>query len=133
MSSVRTRRWTRLEYERLIDAAFFQPGERLELVGGDLLVREPQGDPHALAIELCGDALRAAFGPGWRVRARARVADYWVVNLVDRVLEVYRHPVPAIDAAFGWRYGSAQSFGPGAVISPLAAPEAGVTVSDLLP
>jgi Uma2 family endonuclease len=72
--SVRTRRWTRLEYERLIDVGIFRPDERLELVGGELTVREPQGGPHALAMELVGDALRSAFGHGWRVRVQLPVA-----------------------------------------------------------
>jgi hypothetical protein len=35
-----------LEYERLIDLGAFQPGDRVELVGGDLMVCEPQGTPH---------------------------------------------------------------------------------------
>jgi hypothetical protein len=29
----RPRRWTRVEYERLIELGVFQPGERLELIG----------------------------------------------------------------------------------------------------
>jgi Uma2 family endonuclease len=69
-----TRRWTRAEYDRLIDHGVFQPGERLELIGGELVVREPQGDPHAHAIELVGEALHAALGPGWRIRVQLPVA-----------------------------------------------------------
>jgi hypothetical protein len=64
--------------------------------------------------------------------ARAGLADYWIVNLPDRRLEVYRPPVS--DAPFGWRYGTALALGPGdRVAAPLAAPEAMVTVGDLLP
>jgi hypothetical protein len=44
----RIRRWTRVEYDRLIDQGVFQPDERLELLAGQLVVREPQGDPHSL-------------------------------------------------------------------------------------
>ena len=55
---VKTRRWTRREYERLIDLGVFQPDERLELIGGELTVREPQGGPHSLAMELSGDGAR---------------------------------------------------------------------------
>ena len=53
--SVKTRRWTRLEYERLIDLGVFRPDERIELISGELTVREPQGGPHSLAIGLIGD------------------------------------------------------------------------------
>lgn len=73
-SSVATRRWTRVEYERLVDTGVFRPGERLELVGGQLLVREPQGSPHATAIGLVEDALRLALGTGWLVRVQMPVA-----------------------------------------------------------
>jgi len=52
----RVRLWTRLEYERLIDLGVFQPGERLELIDGLLLVREPQGRRHAATIRQVLDA-----------------------------------------------------------------------------
>jgi Uma2 family endonuclease len=65
--------------------------------------------------------------------ARAQLADYWIVNLVDRVLEVRREP--GLDAAspFGWRYRSVGAFRPDASVSPLAAPGARIRVADLLP
>lgn len=74
MDTVRTRRWSRGEYDCLIDKGVFPPGERLELVGGELVVREPQRALHATAIELALDALKEAFGPGWRVRIQLPVA-----------------------------------------------------------
>src|SRR5437867_11097924 len=64
----RTRRFTRVEYERLIDLGVFQPGEDIELIGGELMVAEPQGAPHYTAIRKTAKALEAAFGPGWEVR-----------------------------------------------------------------
>ena len=70
----RTRRWTRPEYDRLIDKGVFRADERLELLAGDLIVREPQGNPHALAIERANEALRTAFGGAWRVRVQLPVA-----------------------------------------------------------
>ena len=74
VSSVRTKHWTRVEYERLVDLGAFRPGERLELVGGALVVREPQGGPHATAVGLAEDALRQVFGAGWTVRAQSPIA-----------------------------------------------------------
>jgi len=71
---VPTKRWARVEYERLVDRAVFQPGDRVELVGGQLVVREPQGSPHAVAVQLVGDALRVAFASGWVVRVQMPVA-----------------------------------------------------------
>jgi Uma2 family endonuclease len=71
---VPTKRWARVEYERLVDRAVFQPGDRVELVGGQLIVREPQGSPHAVAVRLAEDVIRAAFGSGWEVRGQMPVA-----------------------------------------------------------
>lgn len=39
---MRIRRLTRLEYDRLIEAGFFQPGDSVQLLGGQLMVGEPQ-------------------------------------------------------------------------------------------
>jgi len=190
-SAVRMRRWTRVEYDRLIEEGVFQPGERLELLAGQLVVREPQGTPHATGIRLITRALREVFGqdswnvdmqlpvaldeesepepdvtvtagdprdflpshparPGLVVEvaeaslaldrkekgslyARARVPEYWILNLRDRVLEVYREPHPDPSAPHGWAYRSRQNLAAGEHVTPSAAPTARVAVADLLP
>ena len=167
------RRWTRTEYDRLVECGILR-GEPLELIGGQLLVAEPQGSDHARRVGAIGDALRAALPPGWIVRvqmplalgddsepepdlalvpgawadyraehpsrpalvvevadsslafdradkgslyARAGIADYWIANLRDATLEVYRDPVPDPAAPHGWRYRTAESLAPGAFAS----------------
>lgn len=70
----RTRRWTRLEYERLIELGVFQPGERLELVDGLLLVREPQGRRHAATIRRLLAALRRVLGDDWQIDSQLPIA-----------------------------------------------------------
>ena len=187
---VPTKRWARVEYERLVDQAVFQPGDRVELVGGQLLVREPQGSPHAVAVRLAEDVIRAAFGSGWEVRgqmpvalddesepepdvavcagsprdylaghpsrpvllvevaeaslafdrehkgslyARADVPEYWIVNLVDHVLEVHRDPAPSADAPYGWRFSTLLRLGATDTVSPLTVPRARISIADLLP
>ena len=67
-----------------------------------------------------------------RLYARAGVAEYWIVNLVDEVLEVYRRPVKA-PSRFGWKYGSVKLLKRGAMVTPLAAPRAKIRVADFLP
>ena len=186
----RTRRWTRAEYERLIELGVFQPGEPIELIGGELMVAEPQSSEHYTAIRKCTKVLETVFGPGWEVRtqgpiglddesepepdiavvpgspddyrsahpsravltlevaqsslrndrerkgslyARAGLADYWVLNLVDRVLEVYREPAVDAEAPFGWRYARREVVTASGRVAPLAAPGAMVAVADLLP
>src|SRR2546426_11033936 len=69
----RPRRWTRPEYGRLIEVGVFRPGEPVELLGGELIVSEPQGSAHYTAIGLVEDALRAVLEPGWLVRSQGSV------------------------------------------------------------
>jgi Uma2 family endonuclease len=70
----RTHQWTRAEYDRLIEIGVFQPGEPVELLGGELVVAEPQSSLHYTAIRLVEDALRCAFGSGWQVRTQGPIA-----------------------------------------------------------
>src|SRR2546423_651001 len=43
-------------------------GERIELLDGLLVCREPQYSPHATAVRLVQKALERAFSAGWDVR-----------------------------------------------------------------
>ena len=172
-------RWTRHEYERLIDHGFLDEDDPIELLDGLLLVKEPQPSPHrtavllvakaverspiilddrsepepdvcvvpgsprdyvdahpthpALIVEVAQSGLRMARRRKAAAYARARIADYWIVNLVDRVLEVHREPARPGPAARHWSYASIETFGADATIAPLAAPAAGIRVADLLP
>jgi Uma2 family endonuclease len=70
---VKTRRLRRVEYDRLVDLGMFA-GERLELLDGLLVVREPQGSPHAAIAAHIAQVLAAAFGPGWHPRLHSPLA-----------------------------------------------------------
>jgi len=189
-ADIRTKTWTRVEYDRLVEAEILGPEDRVELLGGVMIFKEPQYSPHATAISLIHRVLSAALGTGWYVRvqmpvaldedsepepdvsvvpgdprdyrdshperpvliveaalsrlrfdrehkgslyARARIADYWIVNIPDRRLEVYRDPAPDAAAPFAWRYGRVVTLGPDERVAPLAVPAASVVVADLLP
>jgi Uma2 family endonuclease len=60
--------------------------------------------------------------------ARAGVPDYWILNLSERVLEIYRDPDPA-----NGQYRQITRLGEDESISPLAAPTASILVRELLP
>lgn len=64
--------------------------------------------------------------------ARYGVADYWIINLVDRHVEVHREPVRDPSHLFRHRYASIVVFKPGETIQPLSA-QSGINVDDLLP
>ncbi len=187
---LKTRRWMRTEYERLVDQGMFREHERLELLDGLLVMREPQGSRHGAGVAALCAVLARAFGAGFHVRpqlpialddtsepepdvvvvpgvpwdyvsshpsapvlvveiaetslsidrahkgslyARAGIADYWIVNLAEALLEIYREPAPAPSARSGWEYRSIQRLTSGATIVPLAAPSARIAVADLLP
>lgn len=65
--------------------------------------------------------------------ARAGIAEYWIVNLVGRQLEVHRGPVADAAQLFGFGYANWTILDPGDAVAPLAAPNARVAVADLLP
>jgi len=67
------RRWKRVEYERLVDLCLFQ-SDPVELIGGQVVVAEPQSSYHATVVGAADDALRAILPPGWMVRAQMPVA-----------------------------------------------------------
>ncbi len=65
--------------------------------------------------------------------AAAGISDYWIVNLVQRQVELYRDPVADAAQPFGFRYAQRTILDPGDHVTPLAAPQASVAVDDLLP
>jgi len=71
---VKERKWTRVEYERLVEAEILGPEDRVELLGGAMIEKEPQYSPHATAIRLVQQALTEVFGSGWDVRPHMPVS-----------------------------------------------------------
>jgi Uma2 family endonuclease len=61
------------------------------------------------------------------------IADYWIVNLVDRQLEIRRDPIADANEPFGFRYKTLVILNPGEYGSPLALPSGQVAVAELLP
>jgi len=87
----------------------------------------------ALVVEVSDSSLEFDRRGKASLYARGGVQDYWIVNLVDRMLEVYREPVPDPAALHGWRYASMEVFGPSVTVAPLALPSVRLSVSSLLP
>ncbi len=181
------RKWTRVEYYQMADLGFFR-GQRIELIGGDIMVMSPQNWPHSSTTDRSGEVLRGVFGatawvrtqlplplgqssdpepdvsvvPGERedytdhpttallvtevsdtslaydrgakasLYAAAGIADYWIVNLNARQIEVHRDPQPDPSQPFGAHYMQVTIYGMGASIAPLAMPPTSVAVADLL-
>lgn len=60
-------RWTCAEFHRFGDMGVFE-GRRAMLIDGVILEEGPKNPPHAITLELVEQAIRTAFGAGWRFR-----------------------------------------------------------------
>ncbi len=185
------KRWiTRAEFEALMESGVFAPEDRLELIAGELVRREPVGPAHATAVRLVQIALERVIGAGYDVRpqlplvlgeydepfpdiavvlgsprdylqdhptaalliveiaetsvrtdrdtkgslyASANIPEYWILNLKQRTLEVYREPAPDEKAVYGASYQQRQVLKAGDSVQPLFLPNAAIAVSSLLP
>jgi Uma2 family endonuclease len=64
---------------------------------------------------------------------KARIADYWIVNLIDRQIEVHRRPGPDPDRKRRYKYHQVTFVPADGLVSPQTRPETRVAVADLLP
>ena len=80
----------------------------------------------ALVVEVSDSSLEYDRTRKARVYAQAGIADYWIVNVVDGILEVHRDAGPS-----GYR--SVSKLEAGDTVSPVATPGVSVAVADLLP
>lgn len=64
--------------------------------------------------------------------ASAGVPDYWINNVRDRQIEVYRNPQPDPASPTGHRYADRRVYGMGESLAPLAKPDAIVAVATLV-
>jgi Uma2 family endonuclease len=184
------RRWTRAEYDRMVEQGLLDEDDRVELIDGEILTMAPHCSPHAATVMHVQKVLEGAFGPRYHVRvqmplvldpmsepepdlavvtgvaldyvhghperaallvevadttlsfarrwksslyARGGIPEYWIVNLPDRLLEVYRDPAEDPAAPYGWGFRTSVRLAAGDVVSPLGAPGAQIAVADLLP
>ena len=65
--------------------------------------------------------------------AAAGIKDFWILNLPDRCLEVYRNPRPDASSPTGFRYADLTTLTEDNVVSPLANPAVAIPIADLLP
>jgi Uma2 family endonuclease len=86
-----------------------------------------------LVVEISESTLAYDLGLKSTLYAAAEIADYWVVDLVNRKLVVHRNPQLVPDQPHGHAYAEVKEYGPDDTVSPLAAPGGVVKVSELLP
>ena len=59
------KRWTRVEYERLVERGVFTRADKIELLDGLLIVSEPQSAYHYTTIRMVQHALAQAPARPW--------------------------------------------------------------------
>ena len=87
---------------------------------------EPGPEDVRLLVEVSESTLRTDQTVKMRLYARSGVPEYWIVNIQERVLEVYRQPGPE-------GYAEKIILAQDASVTPLAASQAQIAVTDLLP
>ena len=86
-----------------------------------------------LVVEISDTSLDYDMNDKASLYAAASIADYWVVDLINRQLVVMRDPVVDATRRFGFAYSTVTKLAIGQTASPLAAPAASVAVADLMP
>jgi len=176
-------RWTRREYEKMVEVGFFPPEVRLELIEGEILTMAAQSSHHAVALSIVQSRLNSVYTVGYYMRiqmplalgdnsepepdiaivrgqpldyyeqhpttavlvvevayssleydqqrklrlyARHAIPEYWIVNLAEYRLEVYREPVGELYRLHLLLQGADR-------VAPLSHPEQSILVADLLP
>ncbi len=87
----------------------------------------------ALLVEVADATLFYDTTTKAEVYATAGIADYWVLDLTNRVLLVFRDPQPLSAGPGATAYATHLTLAPTDRVSPLAAPGASIPVSELLP
>lgn len=100
----------------------------------DYAVQKPRASDLVLVIEVAETTLVEDRGVKSNLYAEAGIPEYWIVNLVDKTLEVHRRPVAATGEQAA-RYEAVESFGIEASVAvTIDASQVGsIAVRDILP
>ena len=63
MEKLEVRRWTRREYDRMVELGILGEDDPVELIDGEIVTMAPEGRTHASAVRRAHIALQRVFGP----------------------------------------------------------------------
>ena len=109
------------------------PMPDLAVVAGRPTVAGGHPTSAALVIEIADTSLDYDTTTKAELYATAGIADYWVVDVDNRQLLVFRDPAPLPAGLGATAYQTRLTFAETDTVSPLALPTAAVRVADLLP
>ena len=82
-----------------------EPEPDIAVVRGSIRdYRDAHPDSALMVIEVSAATLAFDRQVKGSLYARERVAEYWIINLVESVVEIYRDPTEDSSARFGWSY-----------------------------
>lgn len=123
--------WVRIQFP--LNLSTSDPEPDVSVVAGKLDDYSDHPTTAVLIVEVSDSTLAFDRTRKASLYARAGIADYWIVNLVDHQLEVRRDPRPDPSQHYGHGYASVTTLFPPAVVSPLAAPQVSLAVAEILP
>lgn len=113
---------------------YSEPEPDVSVVQGSYLdYRDNHPSTALLVVEISESTLELDRERKGSLYARAGIPEYWILNLPERKLEVYRDPAPATTGRYGWEYKSVQNYAAEQSVALLHAPEAQIRVEELLP
>ncbi len=87
--------WTCWQYDPVRIPPYDEPEPDVSIVRGsdaDYMHRHPTADDVSMVVEVSDLSLSRDRGPKLSAYARGKIPVYWIVNLVDRRVEVYSRP-----------------------------------------
>jgi Uma2 family endonuclease len=126
--------WVRVQMS-LDLSPYSVPDPDIAVVSGSVRENAGRANPTSalLIVEVSETTLPYDRNRKGSLYAQAGIADYWIVNLEKRFLEVHRNPTPDGTKDFGFGYANVQYLEPGDEIAPLALPQRRIMVASLLP
>lgn len=112
-----------------LDLGDSQPEPDLAVVAGPLKSHRAHPTTALLVVEIADSTLRSDRQLAG-LYASAGVAEYWIVNLQQKQVEVYRQPMADPTADFGHTYAERRVLAPGQVVEPLELPEKKLAIAD---
>ena len=113
------------DYEPVPDIAIISGNAR------DFLSSHPQ--TAELIVEVSDTTLSYDRNRKASLYAKHNIADYWILNLKNRTLEVYRAPIADENAYYGFAFSEKVTFKENDEVYSLVKPETKIKVADLLP
>ena len=87
----------------------------------------------ALVVEVSESTLAYDRGEKSSLYASASIPEYWVLNLVDRCLEIHQNPIPMSSQPYGYGYRTRAQYFANDTVAPLTASAKTIKVVELLP